>query len=51
MKKASIISVGNELLNGHTVDTNAAYLSGELFSIGIPVVGVYMVGDDISSIL
>ena len=51
MKKACIISVGNELLNGHTVDTNTAYLSGELFSTGIPVVGVYMVGDDISSIL
>jgi nicotinamide-nucleotide amidase len=51
MKKAGIISVGNELLNGHTVDTNAAYLSGELFSIGIPVAGVYTVGDDISSIL
>lgn len=51
MKKACIISVGNELLNGHTVDTNAAYLSGELFSTGIPVVGVYTVGDDIVSIL
>lgn len=51
MKKASIISVGNEVLSGQTVDTNAAYLSRKLLSIGIPVVSSYTVTDDIDSIL
>jgi nicotinamide-nucleotide amidase len=51
MKKASIISIGNELLSGQTVDTNAAYLSGELLSIGIPVVSSYTIGDDTDAIV
>ena len=46
MKKASIISVGNELLSGEVVDTNAAFLSGRLLSMGIPTVSCYMAGDD-----
>lgn len=51
MKKASIVSIGNELLNGQTISTNAAYLSERLFSIGMPVVSSYAVGDDIDSIV
>jgi nicotinamide-nucleotide amidase len=51
MRKASIISIGNELLSGQSVDTNTAYLSGRLLSIGIPVVGSYTVGDDVDSII
>jgi len=51
MKKASIVSIGNELLSGQTVDTNAAYLSGKLLSIGMPVVSSYTVADDIDSIV
>jgi len=51
MKKASIVSIGNEILNGQTVDTNAGYLSRELFSIGIPVISSYTVGDDVDSIV
>jgi len=51
MKKASIISVGNELLNGRTVDTNTVYLSGKLLSMGIPTVKSYTVGDDIDLIV
>jgi nicotinamide-nucleotide amidase len=51
MKKASIVSIGNEILNGQIVDTNAAYLSERLLSIGIPVVGSYTVGDDLDSIV
>jgi len=50
MKKASIISVGNEVLSGQTIDTNASWLSSELLSIGIPVVSSYVVGDDVDSI-
>ena len=51
MKKASIVSVGNELLSGQTVDTNVSYLSEKLLSIGIPTVSSYTVGDDIDLIV
>ncbi len=51
MKKASIVSIGNELLSGQTIDTNASWLSGRLLSIGIPVVSSYTVGDDTDSII
>ncbi len=51
MIKACIVSIGNELLNGHTTDTNCPYICGRLLSIGIPVVGVYTVGDDIKQIV
>ncbi len=45
-RKAAIISIGNELLNGQTVDTNAAYIAGQLRTIGVPVVGAYSVADE-----
>ncbi len=51
MRKASVISIGNEILSGQTVDTNALYLSGKLLSIGIPVVSSYTAGDDINLIV
>lgn len=46
MKKAVIISIGNELTNGQTIDTNAAYLSSNILSVGIPTVAFHTVGDD-----
>jgi len=51
MAKASIISIGNELLSGQTIDTNASWLSGRLLSIGVPVVSSYNIGDDTDSIV
>jgi len=51
MIKASIVSIGNELLSGQTVSTNAAYLGEQLLTIGIPVVSSYTVGDEIDSIV
>jgi len=51
MKKASIISVGNELLGGLIVNTNAAYLGRRLLSIGISTVSCYTVGDEIDLIV
>lgn len=45
-KKAGIISIGNELLSGKTVDTNAAYIEGQLRTVGLPVVCVYGVADE-----
>jgi len=51
MIKASVVSVGNEILSGQTVDTNAAYLSAELLSMGVPVVSSYAVRDEIEAIV
>ncbi len=51
MKKASIVTIGNEILAGKTVDTNAAYLAIELQNIGIPVISSYTVADEIEQIV
>jgi len=51
MKKAAIVSVGNEILSGRTVDTNAAYLGREFLSAGVPVASAYTVGDDVDLIV
>jgi nicotinamide-nucleotide amidase len=51
MKQASIISIGNELLNGQTINTNATYLSSELLSNGIPVVSSYTISDEVDAIV
>ena len=50
MKKASIISIGNELLSGDGLDTNSRWLSKRLLLMGIPTVSISTVGDDISMI-
>ncbi|MBU1355940.1 MAG: competence/damage-inducible protein A [Candidatus Edwardsbacteria bacterium] len=43
--KASIITIGNEILSGMTIDTNSSYLAKELGTIGIPVILNISVGD------
>jgi len=43
--RATIVTVGDELLIGETVDSNAAWLGRELSSLGIPVVERFTVGD------
>lgn len=50
VKKASILSIGNELLNGRTIDTNAAYIAGRLRTISLPVVSVHSVPDEETAI-
>ena len=42
---AALVTVGNELLHGETVDTNAAWLAKSLAGLGIPVVRKLTVGD------
>lgn len=51
VKTACILSIGNELLNGRTVDTNAAYIAGRLRTISLPVVGVHSVPDEVDAIV
>ena len=44
--KAAVLSIGDELLGGRIVDTNAAYLSRALAEIGIRTVAGETVGDE-----
>lgn len=43
---AIILSVGDELVLGQTVDTNSAWLSQQLAAIGCDIIGHRTVGDD-----
>lgn len=45
MNKVSIISIGDELLIGQTINTNAAYIGEKLTSLGFEVVRNFTVGD------
>lgn len=48
--KAALITIGDEILSGNTVDTNSNFIAGELRRIGIPVVEILTVSDDIAAI-
>lgn len=48
--QVEIVTIGDELLLGFTIDTNAAYLARELASIGVHIVRRTTVGDDASQI-
>lgn len=50
MKSAGIISVGNELLSGQTVDTNAAFLGRGLLSADVQVTRHWTVPDEVDAI-
>ncbi|HSR41167.1 MAG TPA: molybdopterin-binding protein, partial [Longimicrobiales bacterium] len=44
--RSSVVSVGEELLLGETVNTNAAWLGRELGAVGAPVAARFTVGDE-----
>ena len=46
MPSAELLSIGAELLLGETVDTNAAFLGGEMATLGLPLRSVRMLPDD-----
>ncbi|MCS7118932.1 MAG: molybdopterin-binding protein [Archaeoglobaceae archaeon] len=48
--KFVIISVGNELLNGDTVNTNASYIARKLVEIGHEIRRIIVVPDEVSEI-
>jgi nicotinamide-nucleotide amidase len=48
--KAIVISVGNELLNGKTLNSNATFIGNALFEIGIPTQKIITIGDNNSDI-
>jgi len=41
-----LLSIGSELLAGETVDTNAAFIAGQLGALGLVAVGVRQLPDD-----
>ena len=49
--RAAILSIGSELVYGFLTDTNATFLCQELNALGIEVVGVFQVGDDLQRIV
>jgi len=49
--KASIITIGDELLIGQVIDTNSAYIAQSLNKIGVVINNRIAVGDDKNSIL
>ncbi|OHB67715.1 MAG: hypothetical protein A2Y77_13775 [Planctomycetes bacterium RBG_13_62_9] len=50
IKKASIVSIGNEVVSGRAVDTNAAYIARRLTAVGVPVVSGYTAVDELDAI-
>ncbi len=47
----AVISIGDELLIGQVVNTNATWLGAQLFTLGIPLTRVITIGDDEPAIL
>jgi len=50
MPRIEIICVGNELLIGSTVNTNASWLSQEIYKLGCVTARHTVVGDDVDCI-
>ena len=49
-KTAGIIIIGDEILKGHTRDTNSAFLLSKLWSLGVRVEKVSTIPDEVKSI-
>lgn len=47
MATARLVVVGDEILAGHTLDTNSHWVAGRLRDLGIDVVGVEQLPDDV----
>ncbi len=51
IKRAAILSTGDELITGKVIDTNSAFIADRLFPMGIKVTAVLKVGDDREALL
>ena len=51
IKKAAILSTGDELTTGKVIDTNSAFIAERFFSLGIKVAAVLKVGDERKNLL
>lgn len=50
MEKAVLITIGDEILSGNTVDTNSNFIATELKNIGIQVSQIFTISDEIETI-
>lgn len=50
MKNAVLITIGDEILSGNTVDTNSNFIATELKNIGIQVSQIITISDEIETI-
>lgn len=50
MKKAVLITIGDEILSGNTIDTNSNFIATELKNIGIQVSQIFTISDEIETI-
>lgn len=50
MEKAVLITIGDEILSGNTVDTNSNFIATELKNIGIQVTQIFTISDEIEII-
>ncbi|ALR29527.1 damage-inducible protein CinA [Chryseobacterium sp. IHB B 17019] len=50
MEKAVLITIGDEILSGNTVDTNSNFIATELKNIGIKVTQIFTISDEINTI-
>ncbi|HYC54498.1 MAG TPA: competence/damage-inducible protein A [Candidatus Binatia bacterium] len=50
IRTAAILSTGDEIVGGRTVDTNSSYIADRLGSLGIDVVAILAVSDDVERI-
>ncbi len=50
MKSAVLITIGDEILSGNTIDTNSNFIATELKNIGIKVVQIFTISDEIEII-
>ncbi len=46
-----LIAVGDEVLSGHTQDTNSAFLAARAFAAGYPVVRIEVVADEVEDVV
>lgn len=50
MEKAVLITIGDEILSGNTVDTNSNFIATELKNIGVKVLQIFTISDEIETI-
>ena len=48
--KAVLITIGDEILSGNTIDTNSNFIANQLRQIGIPVLQIFTISDQIEII-
>ena len=51
MKTAVLLTIGEEILSGNTVDTNSTFIATQLKEIGVKVTSIFTIPDDESEIV